>query len=161
MNDKRVTATLRGPTHSPFLPEHAIEFVHTAIISLYRNKHRVWAIRDRSSAGELIGSIMIKLSDDGYPLSTSEGRNASFGFCLSPEYHRKGIMSAALKLLVYELGVKEFGIYKFVGDCFADNFASRKTFEKVGFVFDKEIKDECRKIDTGEMKDIWYLKLDI
>ena len=70
-------------------------------------------------------------------------------------------MSAALKLLVYELGVKEFGIYKFVGGCFVDNFASRKTFEKVGFMFDKEIKDECRKIDTGEMKDIWYLKLDI
>lgn len=170
MNDQRVTSTLGGPPFNPYLREHGVAFAKIAVNSIYRNKyHKIWAIRDQTKNGELIGSIDIRPSDDDASYLTipqkfvaePEDRYASFGFWLSPEYRRQGITSAALKVLIYELGVKEFGIRKFTGDCFTGNFASRRTFEKLGFMFEREGKNATKKLNTGEFKDTWYMKMEL
>ncbi|KAH8925098.1 hypothetical protein BT69DRAFT_1349024 [Atractiella rhizophila] len=63
-----------------------------------------------------------------------------FGDYLSPSHHNKGIMTACMKLLLDQffdpiMRVKEWRVTAFVG-----NWASRRVFEKNGFVFTGEIQ---------------------
>ncbi|EXJ59221.1 hypothetical protein A1O7_06653 [Cladophialophora yegresii CBS 114405] len=86
------------------------------------------------------------------------------GFWLVPEYHRRGIMPAALRTLLTDIAVPYMNAHTVHGGYFENNLASGKVFEKTGFVFETFVPDvftinpaklngvEGKKVGTGIMK---------
>jgi RimJ/RimL family protein N-acetyltransferase len=162
-----ITANLAGPRTDPYTIDDAIQFITDHGSKTYKDTtvHTCWAIRDRSRENALIGSIDIRPSDmvegmrEHLPDPELKERFALFGFWLSPDYRRQGVMSAALRCLVEEVGVKIQGIHHFYGNCFAGNMASRKTFENVGFKMVKYVKDGGIKWVPYQVRDLEMFEL--
>ncbi|SCZ93406.1 BZ3500_MvSof-1268-A1-R1_Chr6-3g08638 [Microbotryum saponariae] len=73
----------------------------------------------------------------------------SYGFFLAPQYHRQGIMAAALKCIIesYLLPVLKA---RHIRSCaFEDNWGSRRTQEKCGM---RRLPDEDHEVDVAESR---------
>jgi len=70
---------------------------------------------------------------------------------LSPKFQGKGIMAVVLRTLRDEFMVPYMNVWDFQGSYLEHNQASRRVFEKCGFVFDRLVKDvvELSEAKTG------------
>lgn len=162
MNNDEITRTLAGPPFDPYLWEHGEQFVKIAMSATYKGIKKVWAIRDRRN-DKLIGSIDIRPSDDDNAVTkfrptNEKGLCAGFGFWLHPDYWGEGIMTAALKQMIGQIGKKQMDIHAFNGDCFKGNAPSRKVFENNGFQLIKEQENASVKQTTGKVYSIWLFE---
>ncbi|KAJ7153277.1 acyl-CoA N-acyltransferase [Mycena filopes] len=86
------------------------------------------------------------------------------GAALRPEYHGKGLASAAVKLIMNEWAVPQMGLTEVRAQCFMSNLGSVKLWEKHGFVEEPELRGV---VNVSEAKGggvepdcvlIWHLK---
>ncbi|KAL4070741.1 hypothetical protein J3A83DRAFT_3255875 [Scleroderma citrinum] len=80
----------------------------------------------------------------------------TFGNYLAPSHHGRGIMSAAMKLILCSWAIPRMGVRRMTGYTFAGNVGSVRVFEKSGFVL-KRILDNG-KVVRGEHKLLNYLE---
>ncbi len=71
--------------------------------------------------GKLIGGCGLR----------QDGKQGEIGYCLNPEYWRKGYASEAAAAMI-EFGFKELGLHRIYATCRPDNVGSAKVLEKVG-----------------------------
>lgn len=90
--------------------------------------------------GELVGSIGLHLQEDIHR------RNAELGYWLAVPFWGKGIISAAISLMV-DYGFKHFDIDRIFARPFGTNLASQKVLEKNGFILEARFKDALIKND--------------
>lgn len=155
MNNKIITATLRGPPVDPYSETEAIEFVELSKSPLKNGMPAIMAIRDYNNNGStvMIGSVAIR-PDEDYNF-------ISFGYWLDPAYWGKGLMSKVVNLMVYKIGVDTFGVKKFQAGSYADNWGSRKVLEKNGFKLVSVKEKSVTKLVTNEVFDEWSFELDL
>ncbi|KAG0299131.1 hypothetical protein BGZ98_010306 [Dissophora globulifera] len=60
-------------------------------------------------------------------------------------------------MMLRKVSIDEVGKRKFNSHVFEDNWASRKTLEKVGFVYQPDIKRE--NVKDGKVINIWVFRL--
>ncbi|KAJ7724729.1 hypothetical protein DFH07DRAFT_854603 [Mycena maculata] len=88
----------------------------------------------------------------------------SMGAVLRPEYHRKGIASAAVRLVLNEWAVPQMGCTEIHAQCFVSNLGSYKLWEKYGFVEEPSMRKPVTISEAkggGEETDcllVWSLK---
>ena len=58
---------------------------------------------------------------------------------LAASHHGKGIMSAAIGTLIRDWAVPRMGVRQIRIETFVDNIASRRVFEKNGFMYEKTV----------------------
>lgn len=171
MNNEELDRTMLGPPVLPYEEKHAIKFLDA--VEAARKESGIpyyWAIRDKSKQGLFIGSIAIR-SSEIEPAETSQNAHipraklniphkyATFGFYLVPDYQNRGLMTKALDVILHKIGYDIMGIKTFYGSSFANNWASRRTFEKVGFEYVEEQIGAVKKRRSGELIDIWIYEL--
>ncbi|KAF9428424.1 hypothetical protein BGZ94_002443 [Podila epigama] len=141
---------LVGPPY-PYKPEDGHFWISTRPLEMTpKGTPLDYCIRDMAAGGMAIGSVHISAESD----ENLDG--GDIGYWLAPEYHGKGLVAKALGLLLQEVSIKEVGKRKFNARAFQGNWASRKTMEKVGFVFHEEILLKNR---AGEMVPSWTMRL--
>lgn len=74
---------------------------------------------------ELIGDLGCYIKED-------DARQARIGFTLASKYWRKGYMTEAIPHLLQYL-FEDMNVHRIVADCDAENIASYRTLEKLGF----------------------------
>ena len=79
----------------------------------------------------------IRLKDDFKAIGAIElcfvnNETMSVGYCLCPEYWRKGIMNEALQLIIQY--AKELNCQTLIAECFMNNLASINLLRKNGFM---------------------------
>ncbi|KAI6120713.1 hypothetical protein EDD16DRAFT_1575003 [Pisolithus croceorrhizus] len=80
----------------------------------------------------------------------------TFGDYIAPSHHGRGIMSAAMRLILYSWAVPRMGVRCMSGYAFVGNIGSVRVFEKSGFVF-KGILDNGKTV-RGERRRLNYLE---
>ncbi len=75
--------------------------------------------------GEMIGDVGMKIHE-------SDARQAVIGFTVAPAYWRKGIATEAIGCLLGFL-FEDLDLHRVTADCDADNAASWRTLERLGF----------------------------
>ncbi|KAG6332772.1 hypothetical protein ID866_6317 [Astraeus odoratus] len=80
----------------------------------------------------------------------------TFGDYLAPSHHGRGIMSAAMRLILYSWAIPRMGVRRMVGYTFEGNQGSVRVFEKSGFVL-KSVLDNGKTV-RGERKRLNYLE---
>lgn len=84
--------------------------------------------------GRVIGSIGIHKYDEEFFDDLSEKRAAELGFVLSRDFHKQGIMTEALEILISYL-FNECGLDVLVGGFYRGNFISKKLHEKLNYKY--------------------------
>ena len=96
---------------------------------------------------------------------SEEGRpdTRELGFALNARYHRQGIMSEAIRLVLDDLFAKDIGYVW--ACCIQDNISSKKLIEKMGFVlmqegvfFSESFKQEFPSYEYRMSKNDWTSK---
>ncbi|KAF9245907.1 GNAT domain-containing protein [Melanogaster broomeanus] len=80
----------------------------------------------------------------------------SFGYCLAPSHHGRGIMSAAMTAILNTWAIPRMGVRMMTGYTFSGNEGSRRVFEKNGFVWKRTL--DTGKVVRGERKTLNYLE---
>ncbi|KAF9396299.1 hypothetical protein CPC16_003267 [Podila verticillata] len=151
MNMPEIHPFLSGPPF-PYTLEDSDFWVTTGFERTSKNGTPLdLCIRDMTKGGLLIGSVHVGDQSD----ENLDGDDV--GYWLAPEYHGQGIMTKALKLMLYESAVKEFGKRKFNAHAFVDNWASRRTLEKVGFVHQPD--REASVVKNGQTLKMWVFRM--
>ncbi|KAI6047834.1 acyl-CoA N-acyltransferase [Pisolithus marmoratus] len=81
-----------------------------------------------------------------------------FGDYIAPSHHGRGVMSAAMKLILYSWAIPRMGVRHMLGYTFVGNTASVRVFEKSGFVLrgvldnGKTVRGERRRLNYLEWK---------
>lgn len=125
----------------------------------------VYAIRSKE---KFIGTIGLTLDSQidttgefSDPVPDVSAPYCLIGYWLSPEYHQRGIMSRALDAILEEVAKKKLGLKVFVGHTFTGNIGSRRTLEKCGLKFQREIPNGSIKMYPREVKDLWeFIRID-
>lgn len=104
-----------------------LEFVRRARQSLASNVDVVWAIEH---AGRAVGCIAL----DGIEFALRAWRvdRAELGYWIAPALWGKGLITEAGHA-VLRCGFETIGLHKIVVGCVAENTASRRVIEKLGF----------------------------
>lgn len=97
--------------------------------------------------GERLGVISLVPEGD-----TAE-RVAEIGIWLHPTHHGNGYEMEAARLIT-EHGFKQLNYHKFFGRVHADNEASHRIWEKLGFEKEGELRDQT--FTKGEYEDVVY-----
>jgi ribosomal-protein-alanine N-acetyltransferase len=150
-NDKKEIFALRSnPETMKYIPrplvktdEDALQHIAMIDSKIDSNEGINWAITLKGNP-KLIGII-------GHYRIKPENYRAELGYMLLPEYHRKGIVSEALKEAIkYGFQVMKLNSLEAIID--PDNDASAKVLEKNGFVKEAHLKEyeffEGRFLDT-------------
>jgi RimJ/RimL family protein N-acetyltransferase len=95
-----------------------------------------WAIEHEGMA---VGSIT--LDDVCWKLRAWRVDRAELGYWLAPSRWRSGLMTEAAHAVVRH-AFDVIGLHKITVGCFADNIASRRVIEKVGFRFVGRLEDD-------------------
>ena len=107
--------------------EQTREFVRRQIAAVAENAGVVWAIVHEGSVAGCIG-----FDGSRWQLRALRLDRAELGYWLAPEYWNKGITTEAASSVV-RFGFDTIGLHKITVRCFAENHASRRVIEKVGF----------------------------
>ena len=112
--------------------EKAVNFIKSTNLKIENNDLLYWAI-SLSDTEEMIGSICLwNFSEDR--------KTAEVGYDLKAEFHKKGIMDEALKM-VLNYGIKELGIRMIEAFTQRDNIASVRLLERNSFSLNEKRKD--------------------
>jgi ribosomal-protein-alanine N-acetyltransferase len=111
-------------------------FVRAASKSLEQNTGVVWAIEHEQ---RVIGSI--GLDSMVFALRAWRIDRAELGFWLAPEHWNKGLMTEAADAVV-RCAFQTIGLHKVTVGCIADNAASRRVIEKLGFRYVGRLEDD-------------------
>ncbi|KAF9581673.1 hypothetical protein BGW38_001221 [Lunasporangiospora selenospora] len=151
LNDKRVISYLIGPPY-PYTPKDADEWIGARYERMNQKTGTVLhlSFRDMARGGLLIGAIGMTQGSD----ELLDGDDT--GYWLDPAYHGQGLMSKALQWILLEIGIKQGGKRKFNSHAFMGNWASRRTMEKAGFVYQPDLKKEYVK--DGETIHAWRFR---
>lgn len=112
--------------------------------SFIKNKNILAIEKD----GRVIGSIGIHKYDEEFIEDLSQKKAAELGFVLSSDFHRQGIMTEALELLISYL-FDECGLEVLVGGFYRGNFISKKLHEKLNY---KYYSSHLTKTNMGTME---------
>ncbi|HUJ24295.1 MAG TPA: GNAT family protein [Bryobacteraceae bacterium] len=99
-----------------------------------------------SGSGGPVGNIDVRPYADGY--------RADIGLWIGQAYHGKGYGTAAISLAV-EYGFERVQLQKIEARVFVGNHASRRAFEKNGFVLEGTVRRAIRK--RGQFVDEWLM----
>ncbi len=119
-NNPKIAANLTDKFPHPYTQEHAQHFIQNAL------KHSPANVLAITIGDEVVGGIGIHPQDD------IQRKNAELGYWLAEQHWGKGIISAAIPLMV-EYGFKNFDIDRIFARPFGTNIASQKVLEKSGF----------------------------
>jgi RimJ/RimL family protein N-acetyltransferase len=113
-----------------------LAFIRSHATSLANNEGVVWAIEH---AGQVIGCIGL----EGIEFQVRAWRvdRAELGYWLAPAHARQGLMTEAAHAVV-RFGFETIGLHKVTVGCFAQNIASRRVIEKLGFRFIGRLEDD-------------------
>jgi RimJ/RimL family protein N-acetyltransferase len=100
------------------------------------------------TTGNLAGSIGVRLY--------SENHRGAVGIWIGQPYQGRGHGTAAIRLAV-EYGFTQLHLEKLEALIFVGNHASRRAFEKNGFLLEGTIRRATRK--RGQLRDEWLLGL--
>lgn len=139
-NNPRIAKNLRDAFPHPYTLDDAHYFINQCI---YRDV-RKQLIKAIVVDGEPVGSVSLNTQKD------ISRKSALLGYWLGEPFWGKGIMNKAIKE-VCQLGFEKLDIVRIFARPFADNMASRKTLEKVGFELEGISKKGVYK--NGEIKD--------
>jgi NAD+ kinase len=139
MNDERVA---RDVTHIPFpyTLEHADAWVNQTSLMATSDSTRVDFVIDID--GEVAGSVAFINVD---------GHKAQVSMWVSPRYWRRGIATAALKLLV-QFGFARLGLVRIYAYHYTENQKTGGVLEKAGFHYEGTHAKEWRKELNGEVR---------
>lgn len=84
--------------------------------------------------GRVIGSIGIHKYDEEFFDNLTDKKAAELGFVLSSDFHKQGIMTEALELLISYL-FNEWDLDVLVGGFYRGNFISKKLHEKLNYKY--------------------------
>lgn len=98
--------------------------------------------------GRVIGSIGIHKYDEEFFEDLSNKKAAELGFVLSNDFHKQGIMTEALELLISYL-FDQCGLDVLVGGFYRGNFISKKIHEKLNY---KYYSSHLTKTNMGTME---------
>lgn len=98
--------------------------------------------------GRVIGSIGIHKYDEEFFEDLSNKKAAELGFVLSSDFHKQGIMTEALEILISYL-FDECGLNVLVGGFYRGNFISKKLHEKLNY---KYYSSHLTKTNMGTME---------
>lgn len=98
--------------------------------------------------GRVIGSIGIHKYDEEFIEDLSNKKAAELGFVLSSDFHKQGIMTEALEILISHL-FNECGLDALVGGFYRGNFISKKLHEKLNY---KYYSSHLTKTNMGTME---------
>lgn len=104
----------------------------------------IWALEDRKS-GQLIGAIRLEKLNE-------QSKQAEIGYFLKKDYWRQGLMTEALKNLVY-LSFYHLGIKRLLLKTHLENIASQRVAQKAGF----QLLNQYRGSDRYSRKTRNYL----
>ncbi|KAG0002707.1 hypothetical protein BGZ65_002395 [Modicella reniformis] len=151
LNNPQVHQWLVGPPN-PYKPEDADLWIKSRVDRMTKDGTPLnFVFRDMTRGGKAIGSVGVSDESD----DNLEGDDT--GYWLAPEYRGQGLMAKALKMMLRKISIDQVGKRKFNGHAFEGNWASRRTMEKAGFVFQPDIQKIVFK-DGKEIK-IWTLRL--
>lgn len=122
-------------------------FVRAVNQSLEQNTGVAWAIEHD---GRVIGSI--SLDSMVFALRAWRIDRAELGFWLAPEQWNKGLMTEAADA-VMRCAFHTIGLHKVTVGCIADNVASRRVIEKLGFRYVGKLEDDVWRDGT------WHTQL--
>ncbi len=105
--------------------EEALEHIKMIQNKLEKNEGINWAITLKGNT-KLIGII-------GHYMIRWEHFRSEIGYMLLPQYHEKGIMTEAIKLMV-DYGFEQMKMHSIEGIIDPKNIASARVLEKNGFV---------------------------
>jgi [ribosomal protein S5]-alanine N-acetyltransferase len=111
-------------------------FVQAVNKSLEQNVGVVWAIEHEQ---RVIGSI--GLDSMVFALRAWRMDRAELGFWLAPEQWNKGLMTEAADAVV-RCAFQTIGLHKVTVGCIAENVASRRVIEKLGFRYVGRLEDD-------------------
>jgi RimJ/RimL family protein N-acetyltransferase len=111
-------------------------YVRAVHKSLEQNAGVVWAIEHEQ---RVIGSI--GLESMVFARHAWRVDRAELGFWLAPEHWNKGLMTEAADAAV-RCGFQTIGLHKVTVGCIADNVASRRVIEKLGFRYVGRLEDD-------------------
>ncbi|KAF9916543.1 hypothetical protein BX616_003515 [Lobosporangium transversale] len=151
LNDSRVYQWLLGPPY-PYTEKDADLFIKGRVDRVTKNGTPLHLVfRDMTKGGKAIGSVGV--SDDSDDMLDGD----DVGYWLAPEYHGKGLMAKALKVQLRRVAIQEVGKRKFNAHAFVGNWASRKTMEKAGFVYQPNM--EKTKTKDGKEIELWTMRM--
>lgn len=139
MNDERVA---RDVTNIPFpyTIDHAQSWVAATSVVATTDSDRVDFVIDID--GEVAGSVAFINID---------GHKAQVSMWVSPVYWRRGIATAALRLLV-EFGFNALGLVRIYAYHYTENQKTGGVLEKAGFRYEGTHAKEWRKEKNGEVR---------
>ncbi|KAF8175662.1 hypothetical protein K438DRAFT_1979558 [Mycena galopus ATCC 62051] len=70
------------------------------------------------------------------------------GAALRPEWHRKGLATAAVRVVMHDWAIPQMGCTEFRAECLASNIGSIKVWQKYGFVEDPALRTEVKIIEA-------------
>ncbi|KAF9929016.1 hypothetical protein FBU30_001925 [Linnemannia zychae] len=151
MNDPRIYSYINGIPY-PYTLKDADDWLSRRINRMTdKGTPLEFCIRDMARGGKAIGSVGTSNESDEV-LDQDDT-----GYWLAPAYHGHGLMSKALKLMLYKVSLIEVGKRKFNSFVFKGNWASRRTMEKIGFVTQEDLSRTI--IKNGEEIQQWVLRL--
>ncbi|KAJ7819439.1 hypothetical protein B0H14DRAFT_2600606 [Mycena olivaceomarginata] len=63
---------------------------------------------------------------------------------LHPEWHRKGLATAAVRIVMHDWAIPQMGCTELCAECLASNIGSVRVWQKYGFVEDPELRTEVK-----------------
>ena len=111
-------------------------FVRAVNKSLAQNAGVVWAIEHEQRVIGSIGLESMVFARDALRVDRAE-----LGFWLAPEHWNRGLMTEAADAVV-GCGFQTIGLHKVTVGCIADNVASRRVIEKLGFRYVGRLEDD-------------------
>ncbi|WP_309119317.1 GNAT family protein [Paenibacillus sp.] len=84
-----------------------------------------------SSNGELIGGVGIHVG----PIGVGE-----IGYCLNPQYWRKGFASEAAREIL-RFGFSELGLHRIYATCRPENVGSASVMKKIGMTYEGHLRE--------------------
>ena len=133
-NNPKIAANLRNSFPHPYLLSDAEGYVNDCIAKEGDKQLTRAIIAD----GKAVGSIGVFVMGDVYE------KSAELGYWLSEDYWRKGITSAAVKMICKE-AFECFDIIRIYAEPYSDNMGSRGVLEKAGFTYEGTMRNGVYK----------------
>ncbi|MEP7014544.1 MAG: GNAT family protein [Verrucomicrobiota bacterium] len=144
-NNRKIWLGVRDLFPNPYTIEAAQEFLQKATTEKPTRKFCI------EVDGEASGDIGIRIGEDVHR------QTAELGYWLGQEFWGKGVMSEAAAAFT-EYCFENFQLQRIHAQCFANNPASNRVLEKIGFVFEGRLRKNAIK-DGKVLDSLLYAKI--